>query len=145
MLNSSNLFLDVGLGGRGDTAGVEPRALCVAGKPAAPHWPHFLPCSDSLPTRSPPPPLLHSASCYGRKVPAGGSSCLSLLAMACAAMQLSLNSFCWAPGLTPVIPATQEAEIKRIPVQSQPGWTVSETISQKTNTRETGQVGWLSW
>jgi hypothetical protein len=33
--------------------------------------------------------------------------------------------------LTPVILATQEAEIKRITVQSQPKQTVSETRSQK--------------
>jgi hypothetical protein len=32
----------------------------------------------------------------------------------------------------PVIPATQEAEIWRIAVQSQPGQTVCETLSQKT-------------
>jgi hypothetical protein len=33
--------------------------------------------------------------------------------------------------LTPVIPATQEAEIRRIVVQSQPGQIVHETFSQK--------------
>jgi hypothetical protein len=34
--------------------------------------------------------------------------------------------------LTPIILATQEAEIKRITVQSQPGQIVCETLSQKT-------------
>jgi hypothetical protein len=34
--------------------------------------------------------------------------------------------------LMPVIPATQEAEIKRITVRSQPGKIVHETLSQKT-------------
>jgi hypothetical protein len=34
--------------------------------------------------------------------------------------------------LTPVILATQEAEIRRITVQSQPGQIVQETLSQKT-------------
>jgi hypothetical protein len=33
--------------------------------------------------------------------------------------------------LTPVIPATQEAEIRRITVQRQPGQIVHETLSQK--------------
>jgi hypothetical protein len=33
--------------------------------------------------------------------------------------------------LTPVIPATQEAEIRRTAVQSQPGQIVQETQSQK--------------
>jgi hypothetical protein len=35
--------------------------------------------------------------------------------------------------LTPVIPATQEAEIKRISVRSQPRQTVHETLSQKNH------------
>jgi hypothetical protein len=34
--------------------------------------------------------------------------------------------------LTPIILATQEAEIKRIMVQSQPGKIVQETLSRKT-------------
>jgi hypothetical protein len=34
--------------------------------------------------------------------------------------------------LTPVILATQEAQIRRIVVQSQPGQIVPETLSQKT-------------
>jgi hypothetical protein len=33
----------------------------------------------------------------------------------------------------PVIPATQEAEIRRIMVQSQPGKIVLETLSRKTS------------
>jgi hypothetical protein len=33
--------------------------------------------------------------------------------------------------LTPVILATQEAEIRRIKIQSRPGQTVRETLSQK--------------
>jgi hypothetical protein len=33
--------------------------------------------------------------------------------------------------LTPVIPATQEAEIRRIVVRSQPGQIVLKTLSQK--------------
>jgi hypothetical protein len=34
--------------------------------------------------------------------------------------------------LTPVIPATQEAELRRIMVGSQPGQIVHKTLSQKT-------------
>jgi hypothetical protein len=37
----------------------------------------------------------------------------------------------WVPVLTPVIPATQEAEIRRIEVQSQRGQIVHETLSWK--------------
>jgi hypothetical protein len=39
------------------------------------------------------------------------------------------NPGCW--WLTPVRPATQKAEIRRIKVQSQPGQIVCETLSQK--------------
>jgi hypothetical protein len=39
------------------------------------------------------------------------------------------NTRCW--WLTPVIPATQEAEIRRIAVQSQPGQIVFEILSRK--------------
>jgi hypothetical protein len=35
--------------------------------------------------------------------------------------------------LTPAILASQEAEIRRIPVQSQPGHIVQETLSQKSH------------
>jgi hypothetical protein len=37
--------------------------------------------------------------------------------------------------LTPVILATQEAEIRRIMVRSQPGQIVCEILSQKTHTK----------
>jgi hypothetical protein len=42
----------------------------------------------------------------------------------------SLARYRW---LTAVIPATQEAEIRRITVQSQPGEIVRETLSQNTH------------
>jgi hypothetical protein len=41
---------------------------------------------------------------------------------------ISLN---WVPVLTPITLATQEAEIRRIIVQSQPRQIVPETLSQK--------------
>jgi hypothetical protein len=44
--------------------------------------------------------------------------------------------------LTPVILATQEAAIRRIEVQSQPGQIVHETLSQKTLHKKV-LVGWL--
>jgi hypothetical protein len=40
---------------------------------------------------------------------------------------------CW--WLTPVILATQEAEIRKIEIRSQPGQTVRETLSQKPFTK----------
>jgi hypothetical protein len=43
---------------------------------------------------------------------------------------------CQAPWLTPVIPATQEAEIRRMEVRSQPGQIVCETLSQRNPTQE---------
>jgi hypothetical protein len=43
--------------------------------------------------------------------------------------------------LTPVIPATQEAEIRRITVQSQPRAIVHETLSQK---KPFTKKGWWS-
>jgi hypothetical protein len=42
----------------------------------------------------------------------------------------------------PVILATQEAEIRRIAIQSQPGQIVCETLSQKTYHNK-GLVEWL--
>jgi hypothetical protein len=45
--------------------------------------------------------------------------------------------------LTPVIPATQEAEIRRITIQSQPGQIVLEILSRKTHPK-TRLVEWLS-
>jgi hypothetical protein len=40
--------------------------------------------------------------------------------------------------LTPVIPATQEAEIRGITVQIQPGQIVHETLSQKSSSQKKG-------
>jgi hypothetical protein len=45
--------------------------------------------------------------------------------------------------LTPVILATQEAEIKRIIVQSQSRQIVPEILSQKKTHHKKGLVGWL--
>jgi hypothetical protein len=45
--------------------------------------------------------------------------------------------------LTPVILATQEAEIRRIKVQSQPGQIVHKTLSQKKKNHKRGLVEWL--
>jgi hypothetical protein len=47
---------------------------------------------------------------------------------------------CWR--LTPIIPATQEAEIRRTEVQSQPGQIVRETQSENTHHKK-GLVEWL--
>jgi hypothetical protein len=49
---------------------------------------------------------------------------------------------CLALWLTPVIPATSEAEIRRIVVQGQPGQIVHEALSQKNPTK-TGLAEWL--
>jgi hypothetical protein len=49
------------------------------------------------------------------------------------------GSGCW--WLTPVILTIQEAEIRRIKVQSQPGETVLEILSQKHSTH-TQRKGW---
>jgi hypothetical protein len=43
----------------------------------------------------------------------------------------------------PVRLATQEAEIRRIMVQSQPGQTVHKTLSQKIPSEKIGLVEWL--
>jgi hypothetical protein len=44
---------------------------------------------------------------------------------------------------TPVILATQEAEIRRITVQRQPGEIVHETLISKKNHHKEGLVEWL--
>jgi hypothetical protein len=46
----------------------------------------------------------------------------------------------WVPVVTPVILATQEVEIRRIAVQSQPSQIVQKTLSQKIPS----QKGWWS-
>jgi hypothetical protein len=43
--------------------------------------------------------------------------------------------------LTPVIPATQKAEIRRITVQSRPGQIVHETLSRKYLTQKKKRAG----
>jgi hypothetical protein len=48
----------------------------------------------------------------------------------------------WAQWLRSVIPATQEADIRRFRVQSQPGQIVYKTLSQKTLHKK-GLVEWL--
>jgi hypothetical protein len=48
----------------------------------------------------------------------------------------------WAQWLTPVILATQKAEIRKIVVQRQPGKIVHETLSGKTYHKK-GLVEWL--
>jgi hypothetical protein len=45
--------------------------------------------------------------------------------------------------LTPAILATQEAEVRRITVRSQPGQIVQETLSRKTLSQKIGLVEWL--
>jgi hypothetical protein len=47
-----------------------------------------------------------------------------------------------APEITPVILATQEAEVRRIEVRSQPGQIVLGTLSRKTHHKK-GLVEWL--
>jgi hypothetical protein len=54
---------------------------------------------------------------------------------------MSMIAGCW--WLTPVIPATQEAEIRRIEVQSQPGQTVHKTLSRKKPFTKIGLVEWF--
>jgi plasmid maintenance system antidote protein VapI len=43
----------------------------------------------------------------------------------------------------PVILATQEAQIRRIVVQSQPGQILRETLTQKKTLHKKGLVEWL--
>jgi hypothetical protein len=43
-----------------------------------------------------------------------------------------------------VIPATEEAEIRRIMIQSQPRLTLHETLSLK-NSPQKGLAEWLNW
>jgi hypothetical protein len=47
--------------------------------------------------------------------------------------------------LTPVILPTQEADIRRIKLQSQPGQIVHETLSWKYPVQKKGLVKWLKW
>jgi hypothetical protein len=54
----------------------------------------------------------------------------------------ALYARCW--WLTPVILATQEAEIRRITVQSQPRQIVLDTLSQNTQHKK-GLAEWLKW
>jgi hypothetical protein len=53
------------------------------------------------------------------------------------------NKIAWCWWLTPVILPTQEAEIRRIKVKSQPGQTVCQTLSLKTLSQKIGVVEWL--
>jgi hypothetical protein len=49
----------------------------------------------------------------------------------------------WVQWLMPVIPATEEAEIRRIEVRSQPGQTAHNTLSQKYPTQKERMVEWF--
>jgi hypothetical protein len=46
--------------------------------------------------------------------------------------------------LTPIITAAQEAEIRRITFQSQPGQADQKTLTQKKN-HQKGLVEWVRW
>jgi hypothetical protein len=50
----------------------------------------------------------------------------------------TIKQICRVPRLPPVILATQEAEIRRTVVQSQPGKIVLETLSQKHPSQKKG-------
>jgi hypothetical protein len=45
--------------------------------------------------------------------------------------------------LTPIILATEETELRRTTVQSQPGQSVQETLSRKNPSLKTGLLEWL--
>jgi hypothetical protein len=49
------------------------------------------------------------------------------------------------PWLMPVIPITQEAEIRRIEIRSQPGQIVGETLSQSSSAQKVVLVEWFKW
>jgi hypothetical protein len=84
-----------------------------------------------------PSPLEHSKG-------QGLGSCGAVTDMTLHRGQLCLSQCSqkgWSPGLTPVIPATWEAEIRRIEVRGQWGQTVHETlISKITRVKWTGGV-----
>jgi hypothetical protein len=56
------------------------------------------------------------------------------------ALSTSRKLSSWASWLTPMIPATQEAEIRRTVLQSQPGQIILETLSQKNLNTKKGLV-----
>jgi hypothetical protein len=51
---------------------------------------------------------------------------------------LRKRNITWQQWLMPVIPSTQEGEIRRLTVQSQPGKTVHKTLSQKNLRKNMG-------
>jgi hypothetical protein len=62
-----------------------------------------------------------------------------------AVVPFSFKKQTWAghQWLTPIILATQEAEIRRITVQSQPGQIVLKTLSQKNLYKKKGLAEWV--